>query len=531
MTPDRHRYSHRIWTSLLALTVFATVEAQTAQRVPALVVNVVIDQLRTDYMEAFAPLYGEGGFKRLMTESRMYTQAEYPFGPTDRASAVASLMTGCSPYENGIVGDRWLDRQTLIPVYCVDDEKYGGLLTTELSSPQNLTVSTISDELKISTEGKSMVYAMAAERDAAILAAGHAADMGFWIDDLSGNWASTKYYGEMPKWVLNYQNETRLSSRIAGITWEPLNEQVSGFDYFGSGNTKEPFRYEFDSNRKFREFKTTACANEEVCQFATYALKNTELGADETTDMLNLVLYAGVFDHQPARQHGMELQDIYARMDRQLAALFGEAERKAGAGRVLFVVTSTGYTDDEDVQDLSKYRIPTGNFSISKAKLLLNMYLIAVYGEGQYVDTSLENQIYLNLKLIENKNLNLTEVLERSSDFLIQLSGVKDVFTSQRLALAAGSPEISKIRNGYNPKCSGDILIQVTPGWVLTNDDTQEQILSRESYIGFPLFIMGADIEAEKVHLPVDVTRVAPTLAKSMRIRAPNGCSQAPLNY
>ena len=237
------------------------------------------------------------------------------------------------------------------------------------------------------------------------------------------------------------------------------------------------------------------------------------------------------YDHQSAMKFGMEMQDTYARLDRQLEDLFDFVEEKVGMDKTLFIVTSTGYFDSEELMDLSKYRIPTGVFSITKAKALLNMYLIAVYGPGDYVETAIDNQLYLNLKLIENRNLNLTEVLDRCSAFLIQLSGVKDVYTSQRLSLGAGTPGISKLRNAYNPKCSGDILIQVSPGWQLKNEDTHEQSLSRESYLSFPLFFLGAGIVPEKVRIPVSIDQVAPTVAQALRIRAPNACPQAPLNY
>ena len=122
-------------------------------------------------------------------------------------------------------------------------------------------------------------------------------------------------------------------------------------------------------------------------------------------------------------------------------------------------------------------------------------------------------------------------MLARCGDFLIQLSGVRDVYTSQRLSLGAWTPGISKLRNAYNPKCSGDILVQVSPGWVLSNEDTHEQTLSRESYMGFPLFIMGCGVSPEKITEPITVDRVAPTVANALRIRAPNACSLAPLYY
>ena len=527
MTSNRYR----VLSSLVAIAIVMGVQAQTAPEVPALVVNIVIDQLRTDYLEAFSPLYGENGFKRLMEKGRMYAQAEYPFNRPDRASSIACLMTGTSPYENGIVSEKWLDRQSLCPVYCVDDNDFMGHLTSDFSSAHHLAVSTIGDELKISTEGKGVVIAIAPNRDAAILSAGHAADGAYWIDDATGKWAGTSYYGALPGWLEQYDADSPLSSRIGQVAWKPLNDLVGNFNYFLAGGSKKPFSHKFSGDRKYRSFKASACVNDEVNTFVKHAFRSTALGVDAVTDMLNVTYYAGSFDHQSVAQYSMEMQDTYARLDRQLEELFDLVETRVGKDKVLFVVTSTGYTDSEDVQDLSKYRIPTGTFSITKARLLLNMYLIAVYGPGQYVETALGDELYLNLKLIESRSLNLAEVLVRCSDFLIQLSGVKDVYTSQRLALGAWTPGISKLRNAYNPKCSGDILIQVSPGWVLSNEDTHEQSICRETYVGFPLFMLGCNVTPEKVLMPVSVDHVAPTLAKAMRIRAPNACSLAPINY
>lgn len=524
---------YRLLSTIVVLFAIAGTSAQSTTQVPSLVVNIIIDQLRSDYMDAFTPLYGQGGFQRLKEQGRFYSQAEYPFNSPDRASAIACLMTGTSPYANGIVGNRWLDRQTLLPVFCVDDETYPGIMTSDKSSPKHLAVSTISDELKISSEGKSLVYSIAPTREAAILGAGHAGNGAFWIDDWTGKWATTCYYDNYPSWATHYENHSSLGSRIDDILWEPLNEDVVNFHYFISNNQKKskPFSHKFKSNRKFREFKATACVNDEVNLFAKETIKGAGLGQDAITDMLTLTYYAGAYDHLSAKQYGMEMQDTYARLDRQLEDLFNFIDEKIGISKTLFVVTSTGHFESEEVMDLSKYRIPTGVFSITKAQALLNMYLIAVYGPGNYVETAIDNQIYLNLKLIENRNLNLAEVLDRCSAFLIQLSGVKDIYSSQRLTLGAWTPGISKLHNAYNPKCSGDILIQVSPGWLLNNEDTHDQMLCRESYLNFPLFFLGVDVEAEKVRIPVSIDHVAPTIAQTLRIRAPNACPQAPLNY
>lgn len=503
-------------------------EAQTSHEVPRLVVNIIIDQLRADYLEAFAPLYGEEGFQKLLKEGRVYEQAEYPFARPDRASAVASLMSGATPYEHGVVAQQWLNRSTLQPVYCVDDAAYEGRLTAEKSSAASLSVSTITDELKVSSEGKSLVYAIAPFRDAAILSAGHAADGAFWLNDETGQWCSTSYYGNFPDWAQIYEDGLSLKKRIGNLTWEPSNGLVGNFSYFVAGGTKKPFKHKFSGDRKFRDLKESALVNEEVNDFAKHCLRTTELGADGVPDFLALTYYAGNYQHKGVDVCPIEMQDTYVRIDRCLGDLMEAIEKKVGEGRVLYVLTSTGYADQE-AEDVARYRIPTGTFSITRAQLLLNMYLVAVYGQGQYVETAMDNQLYLNLKLIENRALNLAEVLERSQDFLIQLEGVRDVFTSQRLALGAGTPAVSRLRNAYNPRCSGDILIQVAPGWHLLNETTRQDRLVRDSYMEFPLILYGCNVEPEKISAPVTLDRLAPTLARCLRIRAPNGCSAAPL--
>ena len=522
---------YRLLCSLMTLMAVMGAEAQTTTIVPRLVVNVVIDQLRSDYLQAFIPLYGEDGLARLMEQGRVYTQAEYPFNSPDRASAMACLVTGTSPYENGIVGTRWLDRKSLCPVQCVADDDYSCQFTADRCSPASLAVSTVSDELKVATNGRSKIISVAPDRESAILSAGHAADGAYWIEDYSGRWSASSYYGPYPQWALDYDRDSSLVERIGKMEWTPLNDSVDQFAYFAERGTKKAFKHKFTGDRRFVTFKSSAIVNDEVIRFARYAMEQNKLGEDTHTDLLNVSLYAGTFEHKGVSRYGVEMQDTYARLDRQIATLVHAVEQQVGAGNALFVFTSTGYTDAEDIDDLNQWRIPTGIFSITKAQLLLNMYLIAVYGPGQYIDTVDKNQLYLNLKLVESKNLKLTEVLERCADFLIQLSGVKDVYTSQRLANGAWTAGISKLRNAYNTRHSGDVMIQVTPGWVLYNENTYEKQICRESYVGFPLVMMGCGIKAEKVRIPVSIDQVAPTLAQAMRIRAPNGCPLAPLNY
>ena len=500
-----------------------------ANGVPRVVVNILVDQLRSDYMNAFMPLYGQEGFVRLLNEGRVYTKAEYPQYRPDRASAAATLATGTTPYNHGIVGLRWLDRETLRPVYCVDNKEYAGIQTSDASAPTFLGVSTIGDELKVATEGKAVVYAIAPYRDAAILGAGHAADGALWIDDRTGRWCSTSYYGSaLPTWA-TMLNSKPLEEKLKTWVWEPSNELVGNFSYFLSGGMKKPFAHKFNKGEKrFASFKTSGLVNEEVARAAVQCFNGAMMGNDDITDYLSVTFYAGNLEHKAVDDAPMELQDTYVRLDNALARLINSVEKKVGAGNALFVLTSTGYVDEE-TPDLSKYRIPTGTFDVERAAALLNMYLVAVYGQGKYVEACLGTQLYLDHKLVEQKQINLAEMLERVQDFLLQLSGVKDVYTSSRLMQGAWTPGISRMRGGYNPRYSGDILIEVAPGWHAVNTSMNEHQLVRESYIAFPIIFYGMGCKADSLTTPVSIDCIAPTLTDAMRIRAPNACNVAPI--
>lgn len=517
---------------LTAMTVLGSFEGKgqtTGTAVPRVVVNILVDQLRTDYLNAFMPLYGQEGFARLMKEGRIYTQAEYPNAGVDRASAAATLATGTTPYNHGIVGLKWLDRATLRPVFCIDDKDCTGIGTSQRVSPKFLGVSTIGDELKVATEGKALVYAVAAEAEAAVLTAGHAADAAVWIDSKSGQWCTTSYYAaSLPSWA-GMLNATRsLPERLKRYEWVPSNELVGNFSYFLSGGMKPPFRHRFKGDAAFTSYKTAGPVNEDVAAAAGACLNGTMMGADAVTDYLAVTFYAGNFEHRTVSEAPMELQDTYVRLDRAVAELIRAVEQKVGKNNALFVLTSSGCADEETA-DLSKYRIPTGCFDVKRAASLLNMYLTAVYGQGNYVEQCFGTQLYLNHKLVEDKQINLTEMLERVEDFLLQLSGVKDVYTSQRLIQGAWTPGISRLRGAYNPQTSGDVLIEVKPGWHYVNADTQEKKLVRESYMPFPIVFFGTGVTPATIGTPVTVDYIAPTLSKAMRIRAPNACGVAPL--
>lgn len=459
------------------------IDAQETRPLPRLVVNITIDQLRTDYLETFLPHYGTGGFKKLFNGGVVYDNAQYTFAPVDRASAIAAIFTGTSPYYNGITGTRWLDKSTLIPVECVDDQNFEGILTREKSSPTKLATTTVNDELKVATNGEAIVYSIARERDAAILGGGHAADGAFWVDKNNKCWCSSKYYfKKSPDWLDSYN--------ISNIT--------------------DPNKGNLNSN---------------VTAMALKCVKATGMGRDLTPDMLTVT-----YDAKPPLDKdkgNKKLQEIYVQLDRELATLVSNVEQSLGRNNVLFVLTGTGYCEDKDI-DYTKYKIPTGTVYINRTANLLNMYLSAIYGQDKYVESCYYNQIYLNLKQIEMKRISMADIQSRSQSFLIQNTGICNAYTSKNMLLS-GDNTTSMLRNWYNPDRCGDLIVEVTPGWKLLNEDTKQQYISRESLMAFPIIIYGAGVVPRKVSAPVTIDRIAPTIARTMRIRAPNACSTTPL--
>ena len=501
-------------------------EAQGQEKIqyaPRLVVNITIDQLRTDYLKAFAPLYGADGFKRLLAEGLVYENASYPFSTIDRASAISSVITGVSPYYHSIIGEKWLSKETLRPVLCTDDPKQAGL-----DSPNQLQVSTLGDELKVATQGQSKIFAIAPHKNAAILSAGHAADAAFWLDTETGLWKTSTYYlNALPTWILSFNELRAPAANIKKAVWEPLFELTGTFNYYQHVGDKKPFKHSFKGERKFIEYQASGLVNSDITEMAQQCVTNHGVGYDRVTDLLCLTYYAGTFDHKPVSECQLELQDTYVRLDSELAKLMKSLERILGAEHILFVVTSTGYCDEENT-NYAQYRIPTGTFYIDRTANLLNMYFGAIWGQGRYVETHFKNQIFLNHKLLESKRISLTDAGQRAQEFISQLEGVRNVYTALQL-LAGNNPQVSHIRNGFNPERNGDIMIEVSPGWHVANETTQEKQLSRASYTQFPLIIFGTGIQAENVKTPVTIDRIAPTIAKIIRIRAPNACSAEPL--
>jgi hypothetical protein len=491
------------------------VEAQAqygTRQVPRLVVAITIDQLRSDYLENFAPYYGTNGFRKLLTQGLVYENAAYPFVSPDKASAISTIISGTTPSYHSIIGEQWLDRNSLRPINCTEDPSHPGVPT-----PSQLAVSTLGDEMKVSSQGTAKIFAIAPFEDMAILAAGHAADGAVWLNEKNGQWTSSQYHSSnTPQWILSFNELSNTKRKKEKTEWQP---QII--------HQKPDFKHVFKGNRRHLEYQTSGLINADITELALSCVNYQEMGADDTTDLLCLTYYAGPFDHKPVTECQKEIEDTYIRLDKELGNLVSRLESRVGKEEVLFVITSTGYSDPEGI-DYARYRIPTGIFYVNRTANLLNMYFGALWGQGRYVEACYDNQLFLNHKLLESKRISLTDASQRAQEFISQMTGVKNVYSSLQL-LNGSNGQLLKLRNSFNYQRNGDILIEVAPGWHLQNEDTNYDRLSEASAPLFPIIIYGADIPATRVQLPVTTDRIAPTIAKTIHIRAPNACTAEPL--
>ena len=505
----------RIKYCLIALFCCASsLFAQHGNKAPKLYVSIVVDQLRTDFLYEFEELYCDGGFKRLLSGGKVYENVYYAFDNIDRATAVSTLYTGTNPYVSGIVAERWLDRGTLRVVNCVEDKNCKGVYSNEALSPSSLKSITITDEIKRATRGNSIVCSIAPDGDAAVLAGGHDADIVLWKNNMAGYWSSSSYYGLYPSWAADMNKEVQGKPR----KWTPLF-RTSEYNNFGE-KAPSSFSYSFDGKKNIMIYKTSACINDEINEMAFAFLENSEAGKDDIVDCLAITYYAGNYDGAPMSHRPIEVQDIYARLDRNLAALFDELDKKIGLENVVVSLSSTGYVM-ENGDENSDYRLPSGTLYSERVQALLNVYLSAKFGKGDYIDGVYGTQLFLDNKLIERMGLDKMAVVSQAVEFLKSLDGVEDVFTIYRLG-GMLSPELQFAKNGYNPVGSGDLWLRLMPGWRLVED---ELLVSRQVYrspVMFPIVIYGAGVghSVEDKLTPANI--LATEMARILRVRRPN---------
>lgn len=523
------KHSNRLVTSILASIVAVSALSQTNGGRPQLVVEIMIDQLRSDYIELLQNHFGECGFKRLAENGVCFENVDFNIDNIDIVSSTAMLMTGAYPRINGISGSHVYDVKKRLSQHILADPDKLGNFTSEKLSPMALKVSTVSDELKINSGGLGYVYSIAPDAQQAILLAGHAGNGAFWINDLNGKWATSTFYKDVPQVINNRNYKTPLTVRIDTMSWSPMLD-LSEYPDIPTHKKYYPFKYLFPASRKDRyvNYKKSGLVNEEVTTVALDFLKSLDMGKRGETDMLNIGYTLSPFGDNGG-EGSIELQDKYVRLDRQLGRLFEAIDGSVGLQNTLIVVASTGYFENSDTTD-SKYNIPSGIFNPIKAKSLLNLYLMAVYGNAQWVDDYHNECFYLNHKLIKDKNLDLKEVRKNASDFLRRMSGVAEAYSVDDIIDNPNGNHALHIKNGMIAAHTGDVLVKIKPGWnvALNADNIQTQKVKqvRANVVSTPIYILHPSLKAQKIITPIDAILLAPTVSRLLRIRSPNAAEE-----
>ncbi len=519
---------NRLFAPIVFVLAALPVKAQTApDDAPRLVVGITVDQLRSDYLERMSHLFGDKGFNRLTAGGTVYEQVSFGYARADRSSSTATIYTGAYPSWHGIISnERFIREERVVRPVLYDSEQLGNFTESALS-PDALAVSTVPDELKSATLGKSRVYSVAPEADMAIIAAGHAANAAFWLDDATGKWATTTYYRDIPHYINELNIRDGVDMRIDTMVWKPLYgaDKYTGIPY----DTPEfLFGYRFAGADKYSNFKHSPLVNAEVTRVARKFIENGLLGRGEVPDYLCVGYYGGNYMGHSVQDYGAELQDAYIRLDGEIASLLDCIDKNVGLQNALIYVVSTGYTDAEG-RPHGLYGIPTGEFYPRKAAALLNYYLMALYSHEQWVLGYNAGEIYLDKALVEKQGHDFDEFVVKSAEFLSQMEGVQDVMTARQI-MHGDLSWVAPVRRKYNRKLSGDLVLTIQPGWEINyEDDTTPNKYVHYNAVPATLIFFGKNITPQHIMRQVNATQIAPTLSGALRIRAPSASASLAL--
>ncbi len=501
-----------------------------------LLVNIMVDGLDADQLDLLRERFGQGGFRLLEQQGAILT-ADYGTS-LDATAATATLFTGAAPSTSGIGGDIRFDRRTLRTSPTYADEGVLGNFATSGLSPKALRVSNITDEARIASGGTNVSYTIAPRPGMAIGMAGHGSGSAMWIDGSSSNWASSTAYPDIPVSVAARNRTQPLSSRLDTMSWSP---SIAPADYVALPDhlTRYPFRYVFPraNTDRLDMFLTSPLVNREVTALAGDILTTQKLGQHPgVTDVLNVAYTLQPFAYGKSADKRVETQDAYIKLDRDLEQLFSSVDRQVGLNRSVIMLAATPPRSQRRRDD-ERYNMPYGEFSARKAASLLNLYLIALHGNGAYISHFTNGNLYLNHKLLEEMKLDVSQVRAEAAKLLAGMTGVDRVYTIDEIIAGHAGENAEALRRNTVGSTAGDLVVTVAPGFESIDDynDTEETavhtgMVQCTAAATAPVFILAPEVAAQTIGTPVDARAIAPTVAWILRIRSPNGAATPALN-
>ncbi len=519
-----------------ALFLFISAGAQTDIARPKLVVGIVVDQMRWDYLYRFYSRYEpNGGFKRLLNQGFSCENTMISYTPTVTACGHTGIYTGSVPAIHGITGNNWWDNNRNENVYCTQDDSVKTIgSTTDLGkmSPRNLLVTTICDELRLATNFKSKVIGIALKDRGSILPAGHSANAAYWFDNKKGDWISSSYYmSDLPQWVKEV-NAKKMPDKYYEQGWNtvyPISSYTQSTEDDKSYENKplgEKFPYDLKKfmGKNYGILSATPFGNTFTLEMSKAAVTAEHLGQNAATDFLAVSLSSSDYIGHNFGPNSVEAEDGFLRLDKDLGDFLNFLNEKIGEGKYL-VFLSADHGAAHVPGFAKEHNIPAGNLSVKPIIEALNAILKKKYKLDELISDITNYQVYLDHKAINASNINQQELQNSIINYLLQQKGIERAFALESISetsLQAKQKEM--ITNGYYPNRSGDIQIILQPQWLegFENGGTTHGLWNPyDAHI--PLLWYGWNIKQGKTNREINMTDIAPTLAAMLHIQMPSG--------
>lgn len=515
---------------------------------PKLVVGVVVDQMCYEYLHRFENKFSKDGFNKLKEKGAFCSNTHYNYVPTFTAPGHASIYTGTTPADHGIIANDWYDRYNNTEVYCVEDNGVKGIGTSNpkgLRSPKNLMVNTITDQLKLAHPSSKVISVSIKDRSA-ILPGGHLSNGSFWYDNENGNMISSSFYGSvLPAWVTDFNNKKIVESH-RNSTWDTYYDITSYHESMEDNNPYEvvfkgketpTFPYSLQELSKHTSlpelFIHTPFANTYLTDFALTALSSELLGQDNIPDFLCISYSSPDIIGHEFGPYSKEIEDTYIRLDLEIARLLKALDKQVGKGNYVLFLTA-----DHAVvpvpQQLSDQQLPGGYFYNDQFKIFLKEKLEEKF-HHKLIEKITNNNIYLDDKQIEKSGTKKKEIINFIKGISLDYPEIKYIFTSEELTLLSAQNKWKKlVEKGFKSQRSGDLVFILESGYLtVKNEESLKQGTSHGSAYTYdtqvPLLFFGKNIPAKRITRTIEIVDIAPTIAQILNITQPSATTGKPI--
>lgn len=528
----------------LSLLLIPLISISQTER-PKLVVGIMVDQMKQEYIWRFENHFGDGGFKRLMNDGFVAKNGHYNYASTSTGPGHASVYTGTTPSIHGIVNNAWYSRVMKRSVYCAGDtaaQAVGGSVRNGRISPVNLYSSTITDELKISTQHRGKVIAMSIKDRGSALPGGHFSDGSYWYDSSTGNFMTSTYYmKELPAWVKAF-NAKKLADTYLNQTWNAAKDMSL---YLESGTDNSPYErgfrgkdtptFPYDlsvlraSNGNFGMLPSTPFGNTILNDLALAALDAEDLGGDNITDFLAISFSSPDYIGHNFGPQSKEVQDTYIRLDKEVERLLNALDAKVGQGNYVVFVTAD-HAVAENSKRMKDDRFRVDNLNSRALSEHLQKVVKDKYGEEEWFEASRGYDLFLNHDLLKAKNIDLYDMQLFVAQEAMKFNGVYLALTATDMARNSyQEQQRSLMQNSYHPKESGDVKLILDPAWQAggSKGTGHGNAWTYDTHV--PIIFYGWRVNQGSSVRKIHITDIAPTISMMLQIRLPNGASGQPV--